>query len=40
MLKHSAAGVLVVLATTVTVRAYDYWLEPQRFFLSKEEDRS
>ena len=37
MLKNAAMGVFLVLATTLSVRAHDYWLQPQRFFLSKGE---
>ena len=37
MLKCAAAGMFVVLATTLSARAHDYWLQPQRFFLSKGE---
>ena len=37
MLKYAAAGMFVVLATTLSARANDYWLQPQRFFLSKGE---
>jgi uncharacterized GH25 family protein len=36
MLKHIGT-VIVVLATTLSANAHDYWLQPQRFFLSKGE---
>jgi len=37
MLKQVTIGMLVAFATTHTISAHDYWLQPQRFFLSAGE---
>jgi len=37
MLKRAVAGVIVVLATTLSARAHDYWLQPNHFFLPNGE---
>ncbi len=37
MLKRAAVAVFVVFATTQPGHAHDYWLQPQRFFLSTGE---
>ena len=37
MLKQATVGMLVVFATTQTISAHDYWLQPQQFFLAAGE---